>query len=323
MEDILVRLENPEDLKTFQLPTVPADQVLNVIEEKYQEYINNPNVTLEDTAKTLSIGKERLKKIFVLLGYPIKERGRPKKKFFEEDVYKILEIKAQYDIGYKRIKESYFEKVERFTFNDAFKIFNQQHLFTFHRHQKIDEHPHEYVAQYVNQLWHTDLKFLKDDNGNLQYLISFLDDRSRYIICWDVFDTKEMKNTARVFRHAIDLVKLVPHGILTDNGTEFIGKDFEAVCQEFNIKHFKTHPYSPEENGKIERSWETLFKTNPGVNVFEFIPNVVSQYNRVWKHSALFKLFGEKLTPFEAWERGPKWTKDLCAEPGFKKNLRD
>ncbi|KAI5523325.1 hypothetical protein TVAGG3_0591990 [Trichomonas vaginalis G3] len=81
MEDILVRLENPEDLKTFQLPTVPADQVLNVIEEKYQEYINNPNVTLEDTAKTLSIGKERLKKIFVLLGYPIKERGRPKKKF--------------------------------------------------------------------------------------------------------------------------------------------------------------------------------------------------------------------------------------------------
>ena len=54
----------------------------------------------------------------------------------------------------------------------------------------------------------------------------------------------KMKNTGRVFRHAIEFSKFVLYRILSDYWTEFIGKDFETVFQEFNIKRFKTPPYS-------------------------------------------------------------------------------
>ena len=40
--------------------------------------------------------------------------------------------------------------------------------------------------------------------------------------------------------------------ITIDNGTEFIGQQFQNVLEEFNIKCHRTHPYTPQENGKIE-----------------------------------------------------------------------
>ncbi|KAI5545224.1 gag-polypeptide of LTR copia-type retrotransposon (UBN2 2) family [Trichomonas vaginalis G3] len=124
-----------------------------------------------------------------------------------------------------------------------------------------------------------------------------------------------MKHTAHSFRHAIQKSRLVPHTIMTDNGTEYVERDFEQICSDYQIKHNTTHPYTPEENGKIERCWETLFKANPGVQPLEFIPKVIQEYNEVWKHSSLEKNFGEKLIPLQVWNREAKWTKELYPEP--------
>lgn len=46
--------------------------------------------------------------------------------------------------------------------------------------------------------------------------------------------------------------------ILSDNGSEFIGKEFKFLCNYLKIKHSKTPPYKPQSNGKIEAFWKIL-----------------------------------------------------------------
>ena len=41
--------------------------------------------------------------------------------------------------------------------------------------------------------------------------------------------------------------------ILTDNGTEFVGKNLSTLCQRLNIRHETTAAYNPQKNGAIER----------------------------------------------------------------------
>src|SRR6218665_1022492 len=40
----------------------------------------------------------------------------------------------------------------------------------------------------------------------------------------------------------------------TDNGTEFTNKDFKSLMLKHRIKHEKSAPYSPHQNGTVERS---------------------------------------------------------------------
>ena len=45
----------------------------------------------------------------------------------------------------------------------------------------------------------------------------------------------------------------------TDNGGEFVSKEFEAILVKNQIRHEFCAPYSPHQNGTAERNWRTLF----------------------------------------------------------------
>ncbi|GFS12503.1 CCHC-type zinc finger, nucleic acid binding protein a [Elysia marginata] len=48
--------------------------------------------------------------------------------------------------------------------------------------------------------------------------------------------------------------------VRSDNGGEFVSQDFEALLIQNKIKHEKSSPYSPHQNGTVERAWRTLFE---------------------------------------------------------------
>lgn len=152
MDEIENILENPRDIYLFQLPGIQEDQILHVIRKKY-----NQKNSIQSIAKELHIRKTRLKSIFTVLKLPLKPHGRPKKPQNPEIIEKIVTTKTCFDVGYKHIKDSYFIDDKNVTYHDVYKNFQDQYLFTFHRKQK-ERHDNEYVAQYINQMWHTDLK---------------------------------------------------------------------------------------------------------------------------------------------------------------------
>lgn len=54
-----------------------------------------------------------------------------------------------------------------------------------------------------------------------------------------------------------------PKTVIIDNGKEFVGKTFKNALKNRKIKCHAVKPYTPEENGKIERFWQTIERSKP------------------------------------------------------------
>ena len=89
-------------------------------------------------------------------------------------------------------------------------------------------------------------------------MLGFIDDYSSAAFAY-LLKTKD--DAARALEKF--LADSAPFGTIkrmrTDNGGEFIGKDYKQVLVKNKIKHEDTCPHSPHQNGTIERGWRTYF----------------------------------------------------------------
>jgi hypothetical protein len=82
--------------------------------------------------------------------------------------------------------------------------------------------------------------------------------------------------------------------IISDNGPQFIAKDFREFVREYGLTHVRTSPYYPQSNGKLER-WHGSLKSEcirsgcPATKeeAEKRIANYVHYYNTVRLHSAI------------------------------------
>ena len=52
----------------------------------------------------------------------------------------------------------------------------------------------------------------------------------------------------------------LPTTVVTDNGPQFVSKEFEAFCSAYDIQHITSSPYHPPSNGEAERFVQTFKK---------------------------------------------------------------
>ena len=157
--------------------------------------------------------------------------------------------------------------------------------------------------------------------NNIQYyLIAFIDDCSRYVVHWEVIDEKTSIASALALAHALEKAPK-PKMITIDNGGEFIGKEFQDVMNEKSIECFRTHPYTPEENGKVERFWLTLERARNEERQLDecYINAIINEYNDVWEHSGLREQLGFSSTPSKAWGTLEKYNGQSDAEIIYSK----
>ena len=82
--------------------------------------------------------------------------------------------------------------------------------------------------------------------------------------------------------------------IISDNGPQFIAKDFKEFIRLCGMTHVRTSPYYPQSNGKIER-WHRSLKSEcirPGVplslaDARRLVTNYVNYYNDIRRHSSI------------------------------------
>ena len=91
--------------------------------------------------------------------------------------------------------------------------------------------------------------------------------------------------------------------MVIDNGREFTGAHFQTVLKNYNIKDWRTQPQTPQQNGKIERWWQT-YETSKGK---EDLQTVVDEYNLAWRHKGLYELTGKWMTPADLWFNELHW----------------
>jgi transposase InsO family protein len=112
-----------------------------------------------------------------------------------------------------------------------------------------------------NDMWHSDIKygpFLKINGEQKQiYLVSFLDDATRYVVHAEFYASLDQSVVEDCFRKAV-LKEGLPRRVYFDNGKQYRTKWMERACAMLEIKLLYAKPYSPESTGKIERFNRTV-----------------------------------------------------------------
>jgi putative transposase len=145
--------------------------------------------------------------------------------------------------------------------------------------------PHEH--------WHVDVSYL-NIAGTFYYLCSILDGCSRYVVHWEIRATMTEMDVEQIVQRARERFPGVTPRIISDNGPQFIAKDFKEFIRICGMTHVRTSPYYPQSNGKIER-WHRTIKGDcirPETpltleDAVRIVARYVEQYNTVRLHSAI------------------------------------
>lgn len=116
----------------------------------------------------------------------------------------------------------------------------------------------------VNEMWQTDFTYFRVIGWGWYYLLSVLDDFSRFIIAWRLCTTMASEDVQRILDEAIAFtgvdriqVKHKPR-LLSDNGPCYLSKHLAAFMEDREMKHVRGAPYHPMTQGKIERYHRTM-----------------------------------------------------------------
>ncbi len=111
----------------------------------------------------------------------------------------------------------------------------------------------------VNELWQTDFTYFKIINWGWYYLLSVLDDYSRYIIAWKLCTTMKTTDVKMVLEMALKKTGVTRVNVynrprlLSDNGSCFISSELKDYLYSNEMVHIRSKPYHPMTQGKIER----------------------------------------------------------------------
>lgn len=267
------------------------------------------NLGVERTMQKYRIGRKKLHSICQMFDIQIPKQGRPKTPLTQEEIDYIVQYNQKAHVGY--ITMAGIAKRDPFapkslTIWRCHMVYEMEDLYQFlHLYRPTDDedHPNRYVARYINQAWHTDLHYLEklpEENFIQKYLIAFIDDRSRKIIHYQILDQKTSIFAMNALANAFQK-ESPPKTMIMDNGAEFQGP-FEDLLHRNNVEIKKTLPYTPQQNGKIERWWDTIERKKTQPLRGKYLDWIVDQYNTKWEHSSLKVLTGQRTTPQEAFQ---------------------
>ena len=141
--------------------------------------------------------------------------------------------------------------------------------------------------------WHVDISYLNVD-GTFYYLTSVLDGYSRWIVHWELRESMTEQEVEVIVQRALEKHPGKKPRIISDNGPQFIAKDFKLFIRLTGITHVRTSPYYPQSNGKLERWHGSLkcecLRTSSLGSLAEArrrVCSYVEHYNHVRLHSAL------------------------------------
>ena len=115
-----------------------------------------------------------------------------------------------------------------------------------------------------NELWATDCAHLKVIGWGYYYLVTVMDDYSRYILSWELASDMSARSLIDVVQKAVDTTGMtdVPMEdrtkLLSDNGAGYLSGSFNEYLRLVGIRHIIAAPFHPETNGKIERYHRTM-----------------------------------------------------------------
>ena len=153
-------------------------------------------------------------------------------------------------------------------------------------------------------------------HGTFYYLTTILDGYSRYIVHWEIRISMTQQDELVILQRALEKFPGERPRIISDNGSQFVAKDFKEFIRFCGLTHARTSPYYPQSNGKLERFNKTIkiecIRPSTPLSLEEalrIVGRYVEHYNHVRLHSAIGylapadKLAGREAEIFAARDR--------------------
>lgn len=139
-----------------------------------------------------------------------------------------------------------------------------------------------------------------------RYVFVLIDDHSRYM--WSIL-LKEKSEAFQKFKKFKMLVEQETGTSIktfrTDKGGEFVSHEFQSFCDKAGIQRHLTAPYSPQQNGVVERRNRILMEMTRSILKHMNMPNYL--WGEAVRHSTyLINRVGTRVlniqTPYEAYK---------------------
>jgi len=141
--------------------------------------------------------------------------------------------------------------------------------------------------------WHVDISYL-NISGTFYFMTSILDGYSRYIVHWEIREKMEEIDIEAIVQRAREKFPGESPRMISDNGPQFISKDFKQFVRICGMTHVRTSPYYPQSNGKLERYHRTIksecIRPQTPLSLEDarrIVGQFVARYNDARLHSAL------------------------------------
>jgi putative transposase len=199
--------------------------------------------------------------------------------------------------------------------SSTYRVLKQAGLLDRHNHKPSKKGTGFTQPLRAHDHWHIDVAFL-NLGGTFYNLCSILDGYSRSIVHWEIRESMKEADVEIIVQRAREKFPDARPRIISDNGPQFVAKDFKELIRICGMTHVRTSPYYPQSNGKLERYHRTI--KGDCVRPAEFatpeearrgVARYVDHYNTVRLHSALGyvtpadKLAGKEQEIFDARDR--------------------
>jgi transposase InsO family protein len=115
-----------------------------------------------------------------------------------------------------------------------------------------------------HQMWATDASYFRVVSWGYYYLVTVMDDYSRFILAWKLQKDMSANSLIEVVQEAVDATGMTEvivedrTKLLSDNGAGYVSRAFRDYLSLVGIGHILSAPFHPQTNGKVERYQQSL-----------------------------------------------------------------
>jgi transposase InsO family protein len=113
-------------------------------------------------------------------------------------------------------------------------------------------------------MWATDASYFRVVGWGYYYLVTVMDDYSRFILAWKLQKDMSANSLIEVVQEAVDATGMTDvlvedrTKLLSDNGAGYVSRSFRDYLRLVGIGHILAAPFHPQTNGKVERYQQSL-----------------------------------------------------------------
>ena len=195
-----------------------------------------------------------------------RKRKRPWNRITPEEEDKVLAVAREYTELSSRQLSAWIIDNKGFAVSEStvYRLLRREGLVKRLEVQLVAGKEYHTKTKRTHQMWATDASYFRVAGWGYYYLVTVMDDYSRFILAWKLQKDMSANSLIEVVQEAVDLTGMtdVPvedrTRLLSDNGAGYVSRTFRDYLRLVGIGYILAAPYHPQTNGKLERYHQSI-----------------------------------------------------------------